>query len=414
MRILFVTQWFDPEPTFKGLAFARELTRLGHQVQVLTGFPNYPGGKIYPGYRVRLLQRERIDGIDIIRVPLYPSHSRSSLGRIANYCSFAIAAAVLGAMAVRRPDVIYAYHPPATVGLPALLLRTLFGARLVYDIQDLWPDTVSATGMMSSGLAMRLLFSLCGLIYARADHLTVLSPGFKRALIERGVRPEKISVIYNWCDETQIGVGNGASVTRLLDEWADKFLVIFAGTMGAAQALDSVLAAAQMTAPRRPHVHFLFIGGGTEVERLTRKAVDLQLTNVSFVARVPISEIGPVLGRADALLVHLKDDPLFRITIPSKTQAYMAAGRPILMAVGGDAELLVQEANCGIACEPESPARLADAVERLADMSDHDRRVLGENGRVFYLASSSLTAGTRRFESLFRTLYAQDSQHASG
>jgi colanic acid biosynthesis glycosyl transferase WcaI len=412
MRILFVTQWFDPEPTFKGLAFARELTRLGHQVQVLTGFPNYPGGKVYPGYRVRLLQRERIDGIDIIRVPLYPSHSRSSLGRIANYGSFAVAAAVIGTMVVRRPDVIYAYHPPATVGLPALLLRTLFGARLVYDIQDLWPDTVTATGMMPSGMAMRLLSRLCGFIYAHADHLTVLSPGFKRALIERGVRPEKISVIYNWCDETQIGVGNGASVTRRLDEWADKFLVIFAGTMGAAQSLDSVLAAAQLTAPRRPHVHFLFVGGGTEVDRLTSKAADLRLTNVSFVARLPFSEIGPVLGRADALLVHLKDDPLFRVTIPSKTQAYMAAGRPILMAVGGDAESLVQEANCGIACEPENPARLAEAVEQLADMSDDDRRVLGENGRRFYHASSSLTAGTGRFESLFRALYAGTSQRA--
>src|SRR5678816_898792 len=159
MRILLLTQWFDPEPTFKGLAFARELTRLGHEVQVLTGFPNYPGGKIYPGYRVRLVQRERIDGIDIIRVPLYPSHSRSRLGRIANYCSFAIAASVIGAMLARRPHVIYAYHPPATVGLPALFLRALFRARLVYDIQDLWPDTVAATGMMSSRLAMRLLSS---------------------------------------------------------------------------------------------------------------------------------------------------------------------------------------------------------------------------------------------------------------
>lgn len=413
MRILFVTQWFDPEPTFKGLAFARELTRLGHQVQVLTGFPNYPGGKIYSGYRIRLLQRERIDGVDIIRVPLYPSHSRSSLGRIANYCSFAIAAAFIGAAVVRRPDVIYAYHPPATVGLPALVLRALFGARLVYDIQDLWPDTVAATGMMSSGWVMRLLSNLCGFIYAHADHLTVLSPGFKRALVDRGVPPEKITVIYNWCDEAQIGIVEGASVTGRLDEWADKFLVIFAGTMGAAQSLDAVLAAAQLTAPRRPDVHFLFIGGGTEVGRLTRKAADLRLQNVSFVPRVPFSEIGPVLGRADALLVHLKDDPLFRITIPSKTQAYMAAGRPLLMAVGGDAETLVEQANCGITCEPENPARLAEAVERLAAMSDEDRRVLGENGRRFYHASSSLKVGTRHFESLFRTLHAGTSHQAS-
>src|SRR5262249_30987871 len=155
---------------------------------VLTGFPNYPGGTIYPGYCVRLLQRDEIEGIDVIRVPLYPSHSRSSIGRIANYLSFAMAAMIIGGLAVRRPDVIYAYHPPATVALPALLFQTLFRARLVYDIQDLWPDTISATGMMSSGLCLRLLGRLCRLVYSRADHLTVLSPGFRQALIDRGVR----------------------------------------------------------------------------------------------------------------------------------------------------------------------------------------------------------------------------------
>ena len=410
MRILLVTQWFDPEPTFKGLAFARELTRLGHQVQVLTGFPNYPGGKIYPGYRVRLLQRERIDGIDVIRVPLYPSHSRSRLGRIANYCSFAAAAALIGPLVVRRPDVIHVYHPPPTVGVPALWLRMLFGAHLVYDIHDLWPDTVAATGMMSSGMTMRLLSRFCRFIYGHADQVTVVSPGFKRALIDRGVPPEKITFIYNWCDETQIGTADSATVTRRLHEWADRFLVVFAGTMGAAQSLDSVLAAAQLTASRRPHVHFLFIGGGTEVERLTRKAADLSLGNVSFLPRVPFAEIGPVLARADALLVHLKDDPLFRITIPSKTQAYMAAGRPILMAVAGDAESLVREANCGIPCEPENPASLAEAVVQLADMSEDARETLGENGRQFYYSSLSLTAGTRRFESLFRALCAETRQ----
>ena len=405
MRILFITQWFDPEPTFKGLAFARELTRLGHEVQVLTGFPNYPGGKIYPGYRIRLLQRERIDGIDVIRVPLYPSHSRSRLGRIANYFSFALAACLIGPLAVRRPDVIHVYHPPATVGLPAVMLRTLFGTRLVYDIHDMWPDTVAATGMMSSGWVIRLLSTLCRFIYSRADHITVVSPGFKQALIDRGVSPEKVSLIYNWCDEAQIGVGIGASVTPRLNEWSDKFLVVFAGTMGAAQALDSVLTAAQSIAGRNPRVHFIFVGGGTDAERLARKAAELQLANVTFVARVPFSEIGPILRRADALLVHLKDDPLFRITIPSKTQAYMAVGRPILMAVSGDAESLVKEANCGIACEPENPVRLAEAVEHLAAMSKGDRHELGENGRRFYQASSSLKAGTQRFESLFRALH---------
>ncbi len=410
MRILLLTQWFDPEPTFKGLAFARELTRLGHQVQVLTGFPNYPGGKVYRGYRVRLLQRERIDGIDIIRVPLYPSHSRSPAGRIANYLSFALSASVVGAFTARRPNVIYAYHPPATVGLPALLLRALFGAPLVYDVQDLWPDTVAATGMLASGRAMRLLSRGCAVIYAHSDHITVLSDGFKTALVARGVPEDKVTVIHNWCDEAQIVDRAEMPGPSTLGEWTGRFLVIFAGTMGAAQALDSVLAAAGLVASTRPDVQFLFIGGGTEVARLTSKVVDLGLTNVSFLPRVPFSAISPVLNRADALLVHLKDDPLFRITIPSKTQAYMATGRPILMAVGGDAAALVRQAGCGITCGPENPVELADAVERLAAMSTEQRQVLGDNGRRFYRSSSSLRVGAQQFESLFRRLHS-DAPH---
>jgi lipopolysaccharide/colanic/teichoic acid biosynthesis glycosyltransferase/glycosyltransferase involved in cell wall biosynthesis len=402
MRILFVTQWFDPEPTFKGLAFARELARMGHQVQVLTGFPNYPGGKIYPGYRVRLLQRQQIDGIDIVRVPLYPSHSRSTVGRIANYLSFAAAATLIGPLVLTRPDAIYAYHPPPTVGLPALVLRMMFGTRLVYDIQDMWPDTVAATGMLRATWMLRLLSTWCGFIYRHADHLTVLSPGFKRVLIQRGVPAERISVIYNWCDEAQIASGRGVSVTGALDQWSDKFLVVFAGTMGDAQALGSVLDAAQLVALRRPDVHFLFVGGGTDVGRLTRDAAARQLSNVSFLARVPVGEIGPVLARADALLVHLKDDPLFRITIPSKTQAYMAAGRPIVMAVGGDAEALLKQANCGIACDPENPRQLAAAVETLAGMSSDERQALGDNGRRFYDSACSLSKGAQSFEAVFR------------
>jgi glycosyltransferase involved in cell wall biosynthesis len=404
MRILFVTQWFDPEPTFKGLAFARELTRYGHEVEVLTGFPNYPGGRLYNGYRIRVVQRERIDGIDVIRVPLYPSHSRSAIGRALNYCSFATSAATIGSGLVARPDVIYAYHPPATVGLPAVALRTIYGAPLVYDVQDLWPDTVAVTGMMTSNRKLQLLSSLCRFVYRRSDHVTVLSPGLKQTLIARGVTPEKISVVYNWCNESQIAPAQDSSTCRADDELAGKFLVVFAGTMGPAQALDSVLDAAGLLKTTRPDVHFLFIGGGIEAQRLAASAASSGLPNVTFRPAVPTAEIGRYLARANVLLVHLKDDPLFRITIPSKTQAYMAAGRPVLMAVAGDAADLVQRANCGKTCAPENPFQIARAIESFASMDASEREALGENGRRFYQSTCSLAAGARAYEEIFRTL----------
>ena len=146
MKILILSQWFDPEPDFKGLLFARELVARGHEVEVLTGFPNYPGGKIYPGYRIRPWARERLDGIDVLRVALYPSHNNSGLHRIFNYVSFFISAAVFGTALIRKPDVMYVYHPPITVGFAATVIGFLRRAPFVYDIQDLWPDTVAASG----------------------------------------------------------------------------------------------------------------------------------------------------------------------------------------------------------------------------------------------------------------------------
>ena len=157
MRILFLTQFFAPEPSFKGLPFAKELTRLGHEVQVLTGFPNYPGGHAYDGYQVKFFQRETMDGIPVLRVPLYPSHDKSVFRRSLNYLSFAASAASIGAALGKPADVMYVYHPPGSIGLPAILISKLRHIPFVYDIQDLWPDTVAATGMVDSRVVLQLL-----------------------------------------------------------------------------------------------------------------------------------------------------------------------------------------------------------------------------------------------------------------
>ena len=402
MRILLLTQWFDPEPTFKGLPFARALTARGHSVEVLTGFPNYPGGRVYSGYRIRWRQVEFLDGIRVVRVPLYPSHDGSGLGRVLNYASFAVSAAVLGSLSVSRPDITYVYHPPGTVGFPALAIRALRGAPFVYDVQDLWPDSVAMSGMMSSPRLIRLLGAWCGVVYKASSQLVVLSPGLKSALVARGVPEEKVHVIYNWCDETSIGPSAPDEVLERELGFYGRFNVVFAGTMGRAQGLEAVLRAAQRLQQAEPKIQFVFVGGGIQVEDLRQTATDLRLDNVRFVPRQPASHIGRILALADVLLVHLKDDPLFTITIPSKTQAYMAAGRPILMAVNGDAADLVREAQCGICCQPGNPESIAGAVGRLAATSEGSRRAMGENGRRFYAERLSLEAGVGRFDEVFR------------
>ncbi len=401
MRILLLSQWFQPEPFFKGLPFAGALRDRGHEVEVLTGFPNYPGGHLYPGYKVKSHQREVMDGIGVIRVPLYPSHGTSVIGRIANYASFALCAATTGTVLTRPADVVYVYHPPGTVGLPAIIHRLLKGIPFVYDIQDLWPDTLSATGMFNNRAAGGLVHRWCDIVHRMAARIVVLSPGFKEVLVGRGVPREKIHVIYNWTHETPLPSESQCATFAEQSGMAGRFNVVFAGTMGKAQALDAVLDAAHRISSKLPLVQFVFVGGGIELQHLRTLAVDKRLGNTLFIPRMSAEEIGKVLGAADVLLVHLRDDPLFQITIPSKTQAYLYAGRPILMAVRGDASRLVTEAGAGLCCEPENPDHIADAVENFYHMPPSQLKQMGENGRRYYLEHLSFQAGVSRFERLF-------------
>jgi glycosyltransferase involved in cell wall biosynthesis len=401
-KVLLLTQWFDPEPTIKGLPFARELVRLGFDVEVLTGFPNYPHGKLYPGYQQRWLQRETIDGVRIRRVPLYPSHDQSALRRVLNYLSFAVTSLLYGLRAAGRADVIYAYHPPLTVGVVAAILKIVRRRPVVYDIQDMWPDTLAATGMISSPRVLGTVAAVCRWVYRAADRIVVLSPGFKQMLEQRGVPSAKLEVIYNWAD----GVTLRSTQAPLPDDFPgpDRFRVVFAGNLGKAQALDSLLEAARQLQARNSRVSLVFIGGGVEAKPLREKAMAMGLPNVTFLPPGPMPEIGSVLQAADALLVHLRKDRLFEITIPSKTQAYMAVGKPILMAVRGDAADLVKASGAGVVAQPEDPSSIAAAAQSLADMDSERLAQMGARARDYFERYLSLEQGTARFAAIFDRL----------
>ena len=399
-RVLLLTQWFDPEPTLKGMVFARELVREGYEVEVVTGFPNYPGGKVYPGYRIRLLQREVIDGVHITRVPLYPNHDQSAIKRVLNYASFAASATIYGVLMAKRADVMYAYHPPLTVGMAAALIKLFRRIPVVYDIQDMWPDTLRATGMLNNPKALNLVARVCRWVYRRMDHIVVLSPGFKRLLLERGVPESRLSVIYNWADEAALGAPVGTVPAAF--PGPDRFRILFAGNMGKAQALDTVLAAASLLQTRGSRVCWVMLGGGVEVERLKAEAAKRQLANMVFLPAVPMAEVGAYLNAADALLVHLRKDPLFEITIPSKTQAYMTVGKPLLMAVDGDAADLVRQSGGGVVAESENPEALACAAEQLAAMPVDALAAMGDKAQRFYREHLALAEGVRKFSEIFK------------
>ncbi len=402
IRVLLLTQWFDPEPTFKGQVFARELVSQGFDVEVLTGFPNYPSGKIYSGYKVKLLQREVIDGVHVTRVPLYANHGQSALKRVLNYTSFAASALAYGLFFARRADVVYAYHPPLTVGIAAGLIRLFRGIPVVCDIQDMWPDTLRATGMLNNSRALGWVGFVCDWVYRHVDHIVVLSPGFRRLLLQRQVPKAKIDVIFNWADEAALTAPRGNLPANF--PGPDQFRVVFAGNMGKAQALDSILEAAALLHARGSRICFVMVGGGVEVARLKQLALDMRLPNVLFFPPIPMAEVGTILAAADALLVHLRKDPLFEITIPSKTQAYMAVGKPLLMAVNGDAADLVLQSGAGVVVESENANALAQAAEALAAMSATELLAMGQNGKKHYQQHLALSVGVARFAKIFKMI----------
>jgi glycosyltransferase involved in cell wall biosynthesis len=276
------------------------------------------------------------------------------------------------------------------------------GIPLVYDIQDMWPDTLRATGMLNNPRALSLVGRVCDWVYRRVDQVVVLSPGFKRLLVQRGVPESKIEVIYNWADEYALSTPTGTLAANFPGD--DRFKIVFAGNMGKAQALDTLLQAAEIMQGRGSRVCFVMLGGGVEVGRLKERTNALALKNVVFLPAVPMAEVGTVLSAADALLVHLRKDPLFEITIPSKTQAYMAVGRPLLMAVNGDAADLVTQSNSGLTAESENPVALANAAQRLADMPLDQLQAMGKQARQFYQERLGLAVGAGRFGDIFKAL----------
>lgn len=397
MRILLLTQWFQPEPMLKGLPFARGLSTRGHAVEVLTGFPNYPGGKLYSGYSVRPWLQEMMEGIKINRVPLYPSHSESGLHRIINYLSFALSSFLLGPWLVQKPNVVYVYNL-ITLIPTAIVFRFLFRSKILLDVQDLWPESVTSSGLLRSNRANRLLMAISVWAYCQADWIVVLSPGFKQALIHRGVPQDRIEVIYNWCDEYAQRPMPRDEILAEQVGMAGRFNVLFAGTMGVMQELDTVLEAAKLCRTVSPTVQFVFVGGGVDRQRLEAQAVEMKLDNVRFLPRQQPEDMGRFYALADALLVHLKDDPLFRITIPSKTQTYLHMGKPIIMAMSGDASDLVKRAGAGLISSSGDAGDLVYAVQRLVALSKEEREQMGKSGVQFYQRYLSMQVGIDAFE----------------
>lgn len=403
MRVLILSQNYFPEPDAKMHILSKGLVERGHKVTVITGFPCYPQGRIYPGYKQRLWQWEMIGGVRVLRLPLYPDHSRSALRRSAYYLSFTASASLLGPVLSGSADVMLVYHPPSTLGIPAWLISLLRHIPFIYEIQDMWPEILSATGMMNNAMVLSALARLGTFTYRRAAAITVVTPGYKRNLIGKGVPAQKIHVFPNWAYEAVYElVRPDTSLARELG-MLSYFNVVYAGNMGPAQGLYNVLEAASLLTDLTD-LQFVLIGDGIDRASLEETVRVKHILNVRFLPRQPMDRMPDLYAIADALLIHLTNDPLYEITIPGKTQSYLASGRPLLVSVKGDAADLVLEAGAGIASRPSDPADLARAVRELYGMPLAKKKAMGDAGRSYYLKNLTPNVLINQYEQLMQYL----------
>ncbi|HEV2080930.1 MAG TPA: glycosyltransferase family 4 protein [Brevundimonas sp.] len=401
-RVLYLSQWFPPEPNTVGLQVAHGLQARGHEVEVLTGFPNYPTGKLAEGYRLAWHRREVVEGVVVHRVWLHPSHDRSSVGRALNYLSFFLSALVFLLFQARRFDVIYVYHPPLTPALAAAISGWFTRRPFIVEVQDLWPDSVATADMAGTGAIARVLGPLCRFVYRSAAGVLGQSDGMTARLIERGAAAHKTGTVFNWADEDAAR----AAGRRRTDDlgFEGRFNLVFAGNLGVVQALDALIEAAREAARQEPRIRLTLIGDGTEKARL--EALAARSDGVVQVRdAVPQREIGDVLAAADVLVVHLKDDPLFEITLPSKLQFYLAMGRPVLTAVGGEAARITAGTGAGIAVAPGDVPALARAMVDLSRRPAAELAAMGAAGRRAYDARFSFAEGIdRRAQAIARVV----------
>ena len=384
MKILVVSQYFWPEE-FRINDLVNSLVQRGIEVDVLTGKPNYPEGFIYDGYTTFGCLVESWHGANIFRVPLLPRGKNSTIRLILNYLSFVVTGLLFGPFLLRKRkyDVIFVYGiSPILVAIPAVLISWLKSAKLVVWVQDLWPQSLSATGYVNSNFLLRCVELVVRWIYQHTDLLLVQSRAFETPVSD--LAPGKTIIYYpNSVDSSFANLPTPNIQQPKIESLENGFPVVFAGNVGAAQAVDSIVEAASLL-QEVPQIKFVIFGSGSKWPWLYDQIASQGLRNIFLTGRLPIELMPGYLQKAEVLLVSLSNEPIFALTVPNKIQAYMAAGRPIVASLNGEGARLVVESGSGISCPAEDPVALAQAILALYQMSAEQRQKMGENGRIYY------------------------------
>lgn len=381
MHLLVVTQYFWPE-NFRINDIVSGLHQRGHQVTVLTGHPNYPSGTFTKGYDGRSVREEQYEGIRVLRVPMLARGQKSGMRLALNYLSFALSGSVLAPRLVKdHVDVVLVYGlSPMTVGFPAMVMKAVTRRPILFYLLDLWPESLAATGFVSSPLLLGAVAQMVRLIYRSCDLVLVTSRAFIPRVQRLGVTAGQIRYFPQYA-EAEYQPQAPEPLWAQAQGLPQGFRVMFAGNMGMAQDLFTVLDAAERTL--NSGIHWIFLGDGSARADLEMQVRERNLTNVHFLGSRPSREMPRFFAQADALLVSLTADELFALTVPAKVQSYLACGKPILASLDGEGAAIIREAGAGLVVPPQNAAALAFAALQMKEMDVDSRTILGERGRKY-------------------------------
>lgn len=404
LRTLYVSQYFPPEmgaPSARVHELSREWARAGDRVTVLTAFANHPLGVKRAEDRGRITRRERLDGIDVLRCYIYAAPNKGTGRRMASYLSFLLSAVALGPLRVRRPDVVVGTSPQLLCAFGGYLLARLFRRPFVFEVRDLWPESILVVGAMRENAVVRGLKRLARLMYEGSARIVTVTEGLKREIVKGyGVPESKIEVVTNGIDAALFAPGPSDNEVRRERGWEGRFVAMYLGTHGMAHALDRVLDAAALLRDD-PEILVVLVGEGAEKDALKARAEALRLKNVRFIDQQPKELVPAFYAACDVGVVTLRDTALFRGALPSKLFEYLAMERPVLLGVAGEAADLIAAAGAGECVPPEDARALAEAIRRLS--KDRARLAeMGKRGRAYVLEHYDRRALAARYRALLQ------------
>jgi glycosyltransferase involved in cell wall biosynthesis len=397
VRLLLVTQYFWPEQFILN-DLVRHIARRGHSVTVMTGKPNYPGGAVFKGYTESGLQVEAYaDGVEVFRVPLRSRRSGGARNLFLNFVSFVWSGLwhFRKLLKDRDYDAILVFASPITAAIPAIPLKWTKKAHLALWIQDLWPESLSATGYVRNGLLLRTVGCLVRAIYACADTLLIQSHAFRQP-VSRYASGKNIVYYPNSIDASNTTDFESNPLPEDLVSLLDSnFCVLFAGNLGRAQAVETLVEAAVKLRDLKD-CRMVLVGSGSMLEWVRERKSALGLDNLALAGRFPMSAMPHIYRRAHGLIVTLKDEEIFACTVPSKVQAYLAAGKPIVAALNGEGARVITEAKAGLVCPSEDAVGLAQCIRTLHAMPEDERIRMGQSGYAYFLEHFEMSRQTER------------------